>query len=90
MKSHDELMALTEEELQWYLDGQVDLLLAGIEDEDHRRATRGLQWKINCLRQTKYKGDPLGLCVELSSMAVSNLGKMNEGLCEITDIITKK
>ena len=90
MKTHEELMAMTEAEQRRYLSDEVQKLLDQIPDSPRKQRLAGLQWKINGLRKTKYKDDPMGLLVELSRMMVSNLGEVQDKFLEIKDMMDTK
>jgi hypothetical protein len=78
MKTHDELMAMQEPERMEYLQSQTQEILESAPQGQARRRLEGLVWYIDVLRSTKYKGNPIGLCVELSKQMMYNLSKLQQ------------
>lgn len=81
--SNDELLGKTDKELQDYLDKETEELINRAPEGHIRERLRGLAWSISMLRKTKYKDNPMGLCVELSKRMFDNLSELQKQLLKI-------
>lgn len=90
MKTHDELVAMTEEERTAYLKAETDKILDSVPPGPLRNRLKGLQWELNILKETKYKDDPTGYLVEISTRMVRNLSTMQDNLGELKNILESK
>lgn len=89
MKSHDELMTMTDKEREKYLSDEVQVLLDRVEDGPRKMNLARMQWRLLSLKRGKYKNDPEGYQMELRTQMMSNLSAIGNKFKEIVEIANK-
>lgn len=82
----DDLVQMTDQEIQEFKDNYIEELLETSDSEDQKRRLRGLQFKIDM--ESRKAKTPLEACLKISGMMHESFERPKEALNDLSETMT--